>query len=157
MSLMEYRHGALAVIEQAQPKDAVQRELKRLDDRLFLERQVTIDEDIVWCVVVDIGLGHPPVTILEWRDESGRPIPYLSSRLVSRVAAMDRDGAKLTARVIEHNARLVRERKEQSRREFEEIAADMIPRMSGTRSAALPRGQHLRRSRDARRARGESV
>lgn len=154
---MEFRHGALTVIEEAKPKDQVQRLLKQLDDRLFLEKQMTLSNEEVWCVVVDVGLGHPPITLLEWRDEQGRPISYLSDRIVARVAAMDRDGKRLSARVVEHNAAIVRSRRERVRAELTEIMDDMAPRMSGMRSALLPRGQYLRRSRDKRRARGEKL
>lgn len=155
--MLTARHGALTVVEQAHPKEFVQARLRELDDRLFLEKQITLSNEEVWCVVVDVGLGHPPMTILEWRDDSGRPIPYLSERIVGRVAQMDRDAGKLYAKVIAANAALVEMQREHALQEWEAISEDMIPRMSGTRSAVLPRGQWLRRSRDRRRARGEKL
>jgi hypothetical protein len=151
------RHGALAVVETAHPKDYVQRLLKQLDDRLFLEKQITLANEEVWCVVVSVGSEIPPVTLLEWRDENGRPIPYLSERLVSRVAQFERDYDKLRARVVDANSRLVAEKRRQADAAYEEIASDMAPRLKGLRSSVLPRGQHLRRSRDKGRSRGEKL
>jgi hypothetical protein len=101
----EFRHGALYVVEQARSQDSVQKALRGIDDRLFLERQVGFDGQPVWCVCVALDGDQPPVTILEWRDEDGSPIPDPSDRLVDRVRRMERDGARLTASVIEKNRR----------------------------------------------------
>jgi len=154
----ESRHGALHVVRSVQSRDQIALELRKLDDRLFLEQQVVFDGSTVWCVVCDVGLGHPPITIMEWRDSStGRPIPELTSGLVDRVAAMERDGARLAEKVIKANRDKVERDRQESYTRYRDIALDVVPRISGRSSAVLHRGQHLRLSRDKRRAKGENI
>lgn len=152
----EYRHGALHVIEQAQDKNDLQAALRRLDDRLFLERQVTLTGEVVWCVVVAVGGDRPPMTILEWRDADGQPLE-LSSGLLSRIERMERSGERLMAEVVKQNALKVEQQRRAAAAEWAEIGAEADHRMRPGYSAVLHRGQHLRRSRDARRNRGEKV
>lgn len=151
------RYGALAVVEEAHPKDSIQQLLRQLDERLFLEKQITLTNEQVWCVVCDVGLDQPPMTILEWRDAEGRPLPYLTASIVDRVARMDRGGSGLYAKVVRANAAMIERRRREALAEWEEISADMIPRMAETRSAVLPRGQWLRRSRDRLRRQGRKL
>lgn len=152
----EYRHGALTVIEYVREKDSLQQELRLIDDRLFLERQLTLVGEPVWCVVVNVGGDVPPITILEWRDDDDNPLP-LSSGILERMRRMDRDGARLAARVIKQNRDRIEAARQKAKDDWEEIGKDVGGRMSGTRSAVLHRGQYLRRSRDKRRARGEKL
>lgn len=155
--MIGYRHGALAVIENPQPRDVIVAELKRIDDRLFVERQIGFDQVPVWCVVAQVGGDHPPITILEWRDADGEPIPYLTSTLIARVMQMERNGKRLADSVIDKNRKLIERRQEEAREKYRELGRDMVPRIVGNRSAVLPRGQYLRRSRDAKRAKGWKV
>lgn len=153
-----YRHGALYVVEQTQDKKRIQDELKAIDPRLFVEKQITFDQESVWCVVVDVGSGHAPITILEYRDEeTGKPIPDLGHRIVDRVKRMDRDGARLAAKVIKQNQARVDRARADARAHWEDLGKEFQERMHPVRSAVLPRGQHLRRSRDKRRNRGEKI
>jgi hypothetical protein len=154
--MISYRHGALAVVEDPRSAAEVNADLRRIDPRLFCEQQVTLAGDVVWCVVVAVGGDIPPVTIHEWRDEQKRPLP-LSSGIVREVQRMERDGGKLAAEVIKHNRDLIDSRRQTADTAYREIQDDMMPRMKGTRSAALHRGQHLRRSRDKHRADGEKL
>lgn len=153
-----HRHGALYVVEEPQDKKRIADALKAIDPRLFVEKQITFEQEAVWCVVCDVGGDQPPHTILEYRDEeTGKPIPDLGWRLVERVQRMDRDGARLAAKVIRENKERVEKARADARAHWEDIGKDFQERMKPTRSAVLPRGQHLRMSRDKRRARGESV
>lgn len=150
------RYGALYVVEQAHTKDYVQRRLKELDDRLFLEKQMTLQNEEVWCVCVDVGLGNI-FTILEWRDEHGGPIQDLTEGIVARVAAMERDHKRLLARVVEQNARMVEEKRRDADHAYEEVGRDAERMMSPGHSALFPRGQYLRMHRDRLRAQGYKV
>lgn len=153
-----YRHGSLYVVEQARDKDEIQKALKAIDPRLFLEKQITFDQESVWCVVVDVGGEQGPLTILEYRDEeTGKPIPDLGWRIVERVQRMDRDGQRLAAKVIRQNQERVERARADARAHWEDLGKEFQERMKPTRSAVLHRGQHLRRSRDKRRANGEIV
>lgn len=152
-----FRHGALHVIEEAHDKDTIQRLIKKIDDRLFVEKQVTLAGEEVWCVVCDVGSEVPPITFIEWRDELGRPIPYLAERLVQRVQQMDRDAGRLYSKVIAANAAMIETQRQAAMSQYEAIMDDMLPRMGPGHSAVLPRGQWLRQSRDRRRSRGEKV
>jgi hypothetical protein len=150
----EFRHGALYVVRERPNMESITRELRSIDQRLFLEKQITYQGDAVWCVVCDIGSGQPPVTLLEYRDRDREPIP-LDSGIIDRVRRMERDGEKLTRRAIEANKRMVEMQQRRSRDAYEEIAGDMIPRIFDRTRPILHRSQALRMSRDKRRARGE--
>lgn len=152
-----YRHGALTVVETAHDANWIVRELKQIDDRLFLEKQMTIANEEVWCVVVDLGLQHPPITILEWRDESGNPIPHLASGIVERIRKMDRDrdNGRVIDRVIKANRDMIERRNHERQEWYREVATEMEAR--NHRSALLPRGQYLRIARDRERARGKKI
>lgn len=153
----ETRLGALSVVQQVRGTDWVQKELRLIDDRLFLERQLTFDGEEVWCVVCQVGGDIPPVTIMEWRDPNGRPIPELSSGLVERVARMERDAGRLSDRVMKANQAKIEADRRDSYTKYRDIALDIVPRMSGMRSALLPRGQSLRMSRDKQRNMGRRI
>lgn len=152
-----YRHGSLYVVEEARDKNEILQELKRIDRRLFLEKQITFDQESVWCVVVDVGGDQPPITILEYRDENGKPIPDLGWRIIEKMQRMERDGQMLAAKVIRDNQRRIDRAREDARRHWEDLGREFEERMSPTRSAVLHRGQYLRRSRDKRRNRGEKI
>lgn len=156
--LTSYRHGALHVVAQQQAPAQITKDLRQIDDRLFVEKQLTLSGEEVWCVVVDVGGDQPPFTILEWRDErSGQPIPELSSGIVARVHRMERDGKRLHGLVVVENRRRVEASRRAAAHAYEEMARDMEPRASGLRSAVLPRSQALRMSRDRARAQGRKV
>ncbi len=156
--MISYRHGALHVVESARPQQQVLRDLRSIDDRLFLEMQLTTAGEEVWCVVCDVGSGQPPITIMEWRDqETGRPIMELTSGLAERVSRMDRDGSRLSARVVRANEAKVEEQRRAAYDIYREIATDMVPRMRPTRSVVLPRSQSLRLARDKARGQGRNV
>lgn len=82
MQLTETRYGALAVVHQVASRDAINAQLKQLSPKLFAEQQLTYAGERVWCVVENVGLGHPPITVYEYRDEHGRPITDLSDGIV---------------------------------------------------------------------------
>lgn len=152
--MTQYRHGALTVIETAKSQNEILRELKKIDPRLFLERQVTLEGQAVWCVVCDVGSDSPPITILEWRDSEDHPIHELSSGIIGRVQRMERDGGKLADRVIRQNAEILAKKRAETREQWSDIGTDFERLMSPGHSALLPRGQYLRRSRDKKRSMG---
>lgn len=133
------RHGALYVSETAHSKDWVLQELKKLDRALFLEKQITLDNEEVWVVCVDVGLDQPPVALLEWRDDDGKPIPYLSERLVHRVGAMERDPAALKRRVQAANLAFRERQRKEADDEYQAAVEDVAPLMDPMHAACLPR------------------
>jgi len=152
-----FRYGSLYVVEGDRDRSWITRALRQIDERLFLERQLTFDGQAVWCVVCALDSGEPPMTLLEWRDERGQPIPEPTEQLVQRVAAMERDGHRLHQRVLAKNRALQEERRRKLEDEVREATRYVLPTMSETRSALLPRGQHLRISRDKQRALGRNI
>jgi len=137
-----YRSGGLYVVEQASPRDRVQKQLKEIDDRLFLEKQISFDNKPVWCVVCHVGGDQPLLTLIEYRDDNGEPIPEPGDHLIWRVAQMERDAGRLSKRVLEANHRLIEGRKQQTREEISEITRDVY-RMD-KRLPLFHRGLHLR-------------
>lgn len=156
MDTVEYRHGALSVVETVRDRDFVQRELRKIDDRLFVEKQLTYTGEAVWCVVVSVGGDVPPLTLLEHRDPSGRPLE-LSGSLIDRAARMERDGARLSAKVIRQNAARLEDGRKRMVEQLTNLGEDGDRFMNAGHSALLHRGQHLRRSRDKRRAQGDKI
>jgi len=150
------RYGALAVLESANPPKEIQAALRQIDPRLFLERQVTMAQEEVWCVVVDAGSSEPPITILEWRDENGDPIHDLYYGLVRRMERMQRDGLTLSKSVMRKNEELIEAHRKKSHDALMDLRS-MIPSILGTRSVNFKRGVSLRMHRDKMRARGENV
>ena len=154
---VSYRHGALHVIEQAAERDEVQRALRQLDERLFLERQLTLHMETVWCVCATVSPDEPPLTILEWRDpETSEPL-QLSHGIVARMARMEREAGKLSASVLSQNAERIEARRRETRALWAELGAEADRLLHPAHSAVLPRGYHLRRSRDAKRNQGWRV
>lgn len=137
-----YRAGGLYVVEQAPRKNAILRQLKQIDERLFLEKQISFDNKPVWCVVCVVGGDQPPLTLIEYRDDAGEPIAEPTEHLVWRVAQMERDGNKLAKRVLEANNALLEGRKRQAREEMQEVSRDVL--RSSTRLPLFHRGVHLR-------------
>jgi hypothetical protein len=156
-NMNSYRHGALTIIESPKSHNETLRALKQIDSRIFLERQVTLEGQAVWCVVVDLGSDEPPITILEWRDTEGYPIHELSSGIVDRVARMDRDPKALFERVQRINQERLDAKKKDTNEVWADLGTDYGRMTSPGHSALLPRGQHLRRARDKRRNRGERI
>lgn len=160
MSMRIARHGALAVVETAHDKDFVQRRLKELDPALFLEKQITLQNEEVWCVCVDVGLDHPPITIMEWRDDDDKPIPYLSERIVARVSQFERDSGKLIARVVEENARKVERARREADENYETVVKETAKFMHPMHAGLLPRrgiGEKAKAKRLAEQRRMEIV
>jgi hypothetical protein len=154
--MTEYISGSLYVIERPRSQHWVNRALKQLDERLFLERQVSFDNQHVWCVVCDQG-DRPPITLIEFRDDNGNAISDPTERLIQRVAQMERDGHRLHQRVLDKNQRFREAKSKAMRDETEAITRDIVPRINPTRSVLLPRGAHLRQSRDRQRSQGARV
>ena len=145
-----------SVVEGHVDKKAIDRELRKLDDRLFLDPEHDPDFDrIVWTVKHFMGVGQPPLWICDWRDPDTREPLELSWALWSRVKAREhRDPYRLRDEIKAENERTRELLAERQFGEYEELARDMLPRMDGTRSALLPRSQALRIARDRERARG---
>jgi hypothetical protein len=152
-----YQFGGLYVVERASPRSAILRALKQIDDRLFLERQISIDDRPVWCVVCNVGGDRPPVTILEYRDDNGDPIPEPADSLLYRVAQMPRSSQQLNEQILRANEKLKADRAERAREETAELTRDIVPRVVQTRSVVFPRGVYLRQARDRKRAKGWKV
>lgn len=145
-----YRFGALHVVEDTgADKDALQRELQLLDRRLFLERQITLAGEDVWCVVLTLEGDEPPATILEWRGASDEPIP-LSSGIVEKVRRMmSRDARSLAKDVARRNEEMIERKRQESMERYRDIAIDWERGL--TRSTLLPRSQSLMLARARRR------
>lgn len=151
--------GGLAVMFSRADEETVTRALRRLDDRLFLDPEVETHGPhgpyVYMTVKYHLGSGHPPSTVLEWRDRDG-PKP-LSMGIVEQVKRQE--GAMATAF---HDAMAANEAKRRRTVEAVGEAAHDIAQAgarsaTGARSVNLPRSVSLRQARDKRRARGEKV
>src|SRR3990167_10225252 len=97
----------MSVVEQHPDKRAIDRELRKLDPRLFLNPEHDPDFDrVVWTVAYHMGAGQPPMLILDWRDPYTREPLELSFGLWSRVKAREhRDPYKLRDQIKAENER----------------------------------------------------
>lgn len=153
--------GGLAIVEETVTKRQVDAELRKLTPPggfplLFVEPQLDLNEQPVWCVCVQVAGDQAPLTVMEWRDEQGRAIE-LTLGIVERIKAME--GAGFT--LVETLRRRAAERRAymdaEQRRRYREIAEDMVPLIQGRRSHPLHRSVGLRMAKDKQRARGDKV
>jgi hypothetical protein len=154
--MQSYRYGALTIVEQAGDKNAVQRDLQQIDPRLFLEKQLTLDNQEVWCVMCQLDGDQPPLCVFEWRDpDTNEAIPVLSSGIVNRMARMERDPIALSRRVHAQNEAF----KLKQREKFSEHVrgfAEMQAR-SFRSHIVLPRSPGLVMARRRQRRAGHNV
>lgn len=151
-----YRYGALTVVEAPAKHDAIQRRLKEIDPRLFIEKQLTLDGEEVWCVVCEIDEAPHTLTVFEWRDpDTGRPIPVLSHGVVDRMAKMERDPKALAARVHAQNEEFQRRNREKLSEHLRGFAA--MQAKSFKSQIVLPRSPGLVAARRRQRRAGHNV
>lgn len=146
----------MSVVEHHPDKAAIDAELRKLDDRLFLDPEQDPDFGrVVWTVKYHLGAGQEPMLISDWRDPHTRVPLDLSWSLWSRIKAREhREPFKLRDEIKAENAKLRELRSERTSEAYEEIARDVQKFASPLRSGLLPRGQGLRRARDRQRAAG---
>jgi hypothetical protein len=149
--LLSQRPSGLLV--PAQDERAIERELARIDPRLYLTYEIERGQRLYRVMCEYAGDKYLPVC--DWRDEQGEPLP-LSTGLLELVRSLAPRGGVTAQETFEANERLRQQAEREFHDDLEEIVADMGPRLRETRSAVLPRGTHLRRSREKRRARGGS-
>lgn len=154
-----YRHGALEVVETVGTRDHLNRELQRLDSRLFIERQKLYGEKWpVWCVCINLGpdpdRGGGIYAIYEHRDPNGVPIGYPTQRMVEKVQEMMRRGPINPAEIERRNRELRETRQRASYERLREMAHDHA-RFSRRQLQPLTAGMvNLRRARADLRASG---
>lgn len=119
--MLSHRHQALAVVETPREKWYVDARIKRLDPRLFVERQIDLDQRPVWTVQLGGQLGEPPQTIFEWRTPDGTPVPDLTERVVGEIQRIMANPLDLGA-IIAHNTAL----KERRRRDRQAQTAEAV-------------------------------
>ena len=155
------RQGDLVLVEHDRLATQIQRKLKEIDPKLFLEKQIRIsDQAPCWYVMFEAGGDEDPVALCEWSDPTGRPLE-LSWSLLDRVVSHRLDLSPRRA-LAAGTAKAANKRKEQemadwSLNEHVAIAEEVVPMLSPVHSAVLPRGVYLRMSRDKMRARGMKV
>ena len=143
------------MLEKPSDSDQIVRGLKQLDQRLFLEKQLTLDGEQVWTVHCAVEGDQPPICVFEWRDPDGRPIPVLSSGIIDRMAAMERDPAKLNAKVKAKNAEFERRRDEKFNEHIYGISEER--RRSLLSHSVLHRSPGLAAARRRQRQQGHNV
>lgn len=103
-------HGLVACYADADEK-TIDRELKRLDPGLFLDRELDHARRVVHVVKHHVGSGQPPVPVLVWADPGGVPLPP-SMGIVDRVRAQEKrnEADLIDARAMAENAVQTRRR-----------------------------------------------
>ena len=90
------RQGDLVVAENDRLQSQINRELKKIDSRLFLEKQIRLSDQRPCFYVMFAGsLDEEPAALLEWSGPDGAPME-LSWSLVDRVVAGRRDRSPRT-------------------------------------------------------------
>jgi hypothetical protein len=135
----------------------IQRELQAIDPDLFLDKEFDSAHSVVfYCVKVHLGSASPPELVLDWRDSDDRP-RQLSSGILSEVRRIMSQGPVSLDEIVRRNAEVTARKRSDVDYGYEEIARDFVKRESAAHGPVLHRGAHLRRSRDAERARGRKV
>lgn len=162
----EYQLGALTVVQDTRDRAQINKRLKHIDERLFVELQLTFADEQVWCVVEDTGEQRGAerfVVVYEFRDANDRPIAHLTDAVVHEMQRRAREGtgnARVAGEIVR---RRNRERLERLRADAQEQSEDIVRdfdrhgfRADGSGDghfATLPRSPGLARAR----ARAEST
>jgi hypothetical protein len=135
----EHRHGSLRVLETPHTQNYINARLREVDERLFLERQLTVaDRYPVWCVCLTLR-GEPPMCIYEHRTDDGTPIGYPTEAIVEKVREMKQSGP-VDARELDRRNQAKRdERRRTAYSKIPEMAKDMA-RLSTKELPALRGG-----------------
>jgi hypothetical protein len=123
----EHRPSGLVVARESMDEQAVGRALKRLDDRLVLQKHRRDDaaDGWVWKVICCVSDTHAPV-VFTWIDEHGRPLP-LSHALVDAVPARTVGARNQPESADDYNARLVESRRRDADSLAKEVVAEHRP------------------------------
>lgn len=138
------QRNGLYVVEAAADFKAIDAALYEVDDHLFLTWEIR-DGAKVYRVMFDRG-DEPPVSICDWTNEYGKPLP-LSSSLIERVKSLRPRGTLDFKASQKANEAMVARQVADFDAAVDEMAADIGPRIEGRRSPAFHRGIHLRRAR----------
>lgn len=137
----------LYVVEFAQDFDAIDRELRLEDDRLFLSYEIDLRHNAkVYRVLCEVAGDKPPVCIVEWRDDLGRPLP-LSSGILERVRSQRARGGVAALEAQAANERMVEQAAREADEQIEETVKEMLPRMRGRKRTTIPRSEGLAAAR----------
>lgn len=148
--------NGVVLVEGEKDLDEFNKDIKRLDDRLFVVKELNRKWDAYEYIVMFWMSGDkPPLPICHHVDGAGRPLP-LSSALIERVRASEggkeRDMVQITK---DMNEKIKAERRADNLADLTERLEWSLPRVQGKKSPAFHRGVHLRMSRDkTRRQRG---
>ena len=158
--MLSHRYQALAVVESPREKWYVDSRIRKLDPRLFVEKQIDLDQRPVWTVQLGGQLGEPPQTIFEWRTPDGEPIAELTERVIDEVQRIMASPLDLRS-IIEHNealkARIKRERQEQTAEAVHERVRFLESRHYGFGKSApsgINHARHRRREAELRASDG---
>lgn len=135
------RRGPLSVVEMGMDEEAVQRELSKLSDRLFLTKEIDRRHGCwAYSVLEYVSDDHPPIPAFTWRDEYQRPLP-LSMSLIDKAKQQEGRGRTLLNEVDADNQRIL-DGIDREATAIAEEAATMAARFgSAGHSAMLPRSK----------------
>jgi len=126
--------SGLVLAERASDEAGIQRALKEIDDRYVLQANTSeLLGELVYEVLCVWSEEHPPLKIMAWTDERGRPLP-LSSGLVEEVKkwrpeARNRRGPDAD------------ERNERLREQTDRLRRDQLAAISGDHRGKVERDQ----------------
>jgi hypothetical protein len=147
--------GLWAVYRSASSK-RIDRELRAIDPRLFLDPEYDQHWGLFWTVKFWNGERAPdPVTVVaDWREPSGQPRD-LSDGLLYEVQRMIRRGPIDPKKIAQHNQELRERRANQTELDYERAAISSVQQLRV--KPLFHRSQGLRIARDRARRRGEQV
>lgn len=139
------RFGAHAVIESVASKNEINRALKVRDPRLFLEQQLNLDNEHVWCVVLettDPQLGC--VTIYEWRDpQTDEPINHPTMGILQEIDRRMARGPINVKEIDRRNKEKQKKRANEMREHVVDIAVDFAKHWGIGNFQIIPRSRQL--------------
>lgn len=123
----------LTLVENRGSEAELSRALKRIDDRLVLQRHPgNVEGGWVYKVLKIVSEDQPAVRITTWADEYGRPLP-LSSGLLDRVQKLMVGARNQGVSTDDHNRQLA------DQRDKDRLSA--LEQVSGEHRAKVERGQ----------------
>lgn len=131
--------GSLAIVTETADRRHLDRELKKLDPRLFIDFEADQQYGLVPLVRLHLGSGSPPHTILRWQEPDGTPKP-LCWALVEQVKRQDGAAATSVRDALAHNDALRQRLRDRADDDYGTIESEHRRRIRAAQLDSLPPG-----------------
>lgn len=131
--------GSLAVVTETADKKQLERELQKLDARLFIDFEADREHGLIPLVRVHLGSGRSPHTVLRWQEPNGAPKP-LCWALVEQIKRQDGAAATSVRDALAHNEAVREGLRKRADDDYSSIEGEHRRRIRAAQLDSLPPG-----------------